>query len=203
MPMTAGERLLRNPFDPQQALPKSAEFLRDLRIQFGNLGLAAAAYNAGPQRIRNWLAGKTSLPLETQSYVRIVTGRSAQEWVHLDRSVLSVTIPKEMSCTESVAPVLKTQPSLNAVQPKSKSAWVVQLIGDSSESRALTMYRHLQKKHQALLGSYPPVVVRTTLRAADAPIWSRVRVDAEDRRSAEMLCSSLRADGESCLVQRN
>jgi soluble lytic murein transglycosylase-like protein len=44
MPMTAAERLLRNPFDPAQALPKSAEFLRELRAQFGNLGLAAAAY---------------------------------------------------------------------------------------------------------------------------------------------------------------
>jgi soluble lytic murein transglycosylase-like protein len=30
MPMTAVERLLRDPFDPAQALPKSAEFLRDL-----------------------------------------------------------------------------------------------------------------------------------------------------------------------------
>jgi soluble lytic murein transglycosylase-like protein len=46
MPMTAAERLLRNPFDPAEALPKSAEFLRELQEQFGNLGLAAAAYNA-------------------------------------------------------------------------------------------------------------------------------------------------------------
>ena len=57
MPVTAAERLLRNPFDPAQALPKSAEFLRELRKQFGNLGLAAAAYNAGPGRVRGWLAG--------------------------------------------------------------------------------------------------------------------------------------------------
>ena len=72
MPMTAAERLLQNPFDPSQALPKSAEFLRDLRAQFGNLGLAAAAYNAGPQRVRDWLAGKRTLPSETQAYVRKV-----------------------------------------------------------------------------------------------------------------------------------
>ena len=51
MPGTAAERGLLNPFDPVQALPKSAEFLRDLRTQFGNLGLAAAAYNAGPRRV--------------------------------------------------------------------------------------------------------------------------------------------------------
>jgi soluble lytic murein transglycosylase-like protein len=55
MPATAAERFLLDAFDPAQALPKSAEFLRDLRAQFGNLGLAAAAYNAGPQRVQDWL----------------------------------------------------------------------------------------------------------------------------------------------------
>ena len=44
MPATAAERGLLDPFDPVQALPKSAEFLQELRRRFGNLGLAAAAY---------------------------------------------------------------------------------------------------------------------------------------------------------------
>src|SRR4029079_1169765 len=44
MPGTAAERQLLDPLDPVQALPKSADFLRDLRREFGNLGLAAAAY---------------------------------------------------------------------------------------------------------------------------------------------------------------
>src|SRR5207245_11723777 len=52
MPGTANERALLDPFDPVQALPKSAEFLNELREQFGNLGLAAAAYNAGPRRVQ-------------------------------------------------------------------------------------------------------------------------------------------------------
>ena len=54
MPGTASERRLLDPFDPVQALPKSAEFLSELRNQFGNLGLAAAAYNAGPRRVQEW-----------------------------------------------------------------------------------------------------------------------------------------------------
>ena len=52
-------------YDPVAALPKSAEFLEALRAQFGNLGLAAAAYNAGPQRVRDWIAGRGGLPAET------------------------------------------------------------------------------------------------------------------------------------------
>ena len=74
MPGTASERRLLDPFDPVQALPKSAEFLRELREQFGNLGLAAAAYNAGPRRVRDWLAGSGSMPQETRNYVVAITG---------------------------------------------------------------------------------------------------------------------------------
>src|SRR5262249_19742072 len=48
MPATANARGLADPFDPMEAIAHSAKLLRDLRREFGNLGLAAAAYNAGP-----------------------------------------------------------------------------------------------------------------------------------------------------------
>src|ERR1700682_2596629 len=48
MPGTAAERNLLEPFNPAEALPKSGEFLAELRAQVGNLVLAAADYNAGP-----------------------------------------------------------------------------------------------------------------------------------------------------------
>ena len=51
MPETAATVGLDNPFDPMQAIAASARLLRNLVRQFGNLGLAAAAYNAGPRRI--------------------------------------------------------------------------------------------------------------------------------------------------------
>src|SRR5439155_112726 len=52
MPATASARGLADPFDPIEAIAHSAKLLRDLRREFGNLGLAAAAYNAGPGRVR-------------------------------------------------------------------------------------------------------------------------------------------------------
>jgi hypothetical protein len=201
MPMTAAERLLHNPFDPVEALPKSAEFLRDLRAQFGNLGLAAAAYNAGSQRVRDWLAGKRTLPLQTQTYVRIVTGRSVQEWARPEQEFLTITIPRNMSCAETAKLVAKPQPPTTVARPKSDPAWVVQLVGDRSELKALTVYRQLQQKHEALLGIYEPDIIRTMLRGE--PIWTRVRIDSDNRQAAEALCSRLRAAGEDCLVQRN
>jgi soluble lytic murein transglycosylase-like protein len=45
MPQTAGWHGLADPFDPIEALRHSAGYLRELRDRFGNLGLAAAAYN--------------------------------------------------------------------------------------------------------------------------------------------------------------
>src|SRR5580693_293185 len=80
MPETAAERRLLDPFDPVEALPKSAEFLAELRNQFGNLGLAAAAYNAGPQRLRDFLSGTRPLPTETRNYVVAITGVSVDDW---------------------------------------------------------------------------------------------------------------------------
>jgi hypothetical protein len=80
MPRTAEIRGLQDPFDPLQALPASADFLRDLVEQFGNFGLAAAAYNGGPTRVRNWLAGRGTLPKETRDYVVKITGRPVENW---------------------------------------------------------------------------------------------------------------------------
>src|SRR5215510_4640343 len=79
MPATARLRHLENPLDPLEAIAKSAQLLSDLRREFGNLGLAAAAYNAGSGRVRDWLAGRRPLPGETRAYVRVVTGRSRSE----------------------------------------------------------------------------------------------------------------------------
>src|SRR5262245_37024789 len=85
MPGTAAERGLADPYDPEQAIPKSAELLDELRRRFGNLGLAAAAYNGGPARVEAWLAGRGGLPWETRGDVSAITGRSADDWAEASR----------------------------------------------------------------------------------------------------------------------
>jgi len=80
MPETARLSGLEDPFNPLAAIAKSGELLRGLRQEFGNLGLAAAAYNAGPGRVHDWLGSRRPLPQETRAYVRIVTGRSVEQW---------------------------------------------------------------------------------------------------------------------------
>jgi hypothetical protein len=61
--------ICEDPFDPNQALWAAAGLLSSLKQRFGNLGLAAAAYNAGPGRVSAWLRKRKRLPAETRNYV--------------------------------------------------------------------------------------------------------------------------------------
>ena len=71
MPRTASWHGLADPFDPVESLRHSAAYLRELLDRFGNLGLAAAAYNAGPTRVSAWLTSHRPLPGETRNYVAL------------------------------------------------------------------------------------------------------------------------------------
>jgi len=100
MPKTADAVGLDNPFDPLEAIPASARLLRNLFEQFGNLGLAAAAYNAGPKRIHEWLARKSSLPKETQGYVKTITGRPPESWKTASAGAPAVKLPEHAPCQQ-------------------------------------------------------------------------------------------------------
>jgi transglycosylase-like protein with SLT domain len=100
MPETSADMGVHNPFDPLQAIPASARLLRNLFQQFGNLGLAAAAYNAGPKRIQDWLAKKGPLPQETQGYVKTITGRPAETWKVAEAGSPEMRLPRHAPCQE-------------------------------------------------------------------------------------------------------
>jgi len=110
MPETAATVGLDNPFDPLQAIAASARLLRNLVRQFGNLGLAAAAYNAGPRRIQDWLARKGKLPQETQHYVKTITGRPAETWKAAKASSPVDSLPKHAPCREDAGPIASNGP---------------------------------------------------------------------------------------------
>lgn len=112
MPETAGDVALDNPFDPVQAISASARHLRTLVGQFGNLGLAAAAYNAGAGRIQEWLIKKTTLPKETEGYVKVVTGRPAENWKLLNAGVPDMQLPIHAPCWETANVYAWTAPPI-------------------------------------------------------------------------------------------
>src|SRR5689334_20846286 len=98
MPKTAAETGLANPFDPMQAIPASARFLQRLRLQFGNLGFVAAAYNAGAHRVIEWLERRASLPRETRDYVVRVTGLSVEAWKTMPVDNRAVAFVPHLPC---------------------------------------------------------------------------------------------------------
>src|SRR5450756_925293 len=98
---TAADVGLDNPYDPVQAIAASARLLRDLFQKFGNLGLAAAAYNAGPKRIEDWLANRGKLPQETQDYVKTITGWQAETWTAAQAGSPAVKHPRPAPCQEA------------------------------------------------------------------------------------------------------
>lgn len=103
MPKVAAEFGLANPFDPIEALPHSAKFLSTLYQQFGNLGLAAAAYNAGSRRVQDWLANRGSLPSETRAYVLNITGHAAERWREAKLEEAELDVPARVPCQHAAA----------------------------------------------------------------------------------------------------
>lgn len=101
MPGTAIEEGLADPRDPAASIAHAARLLVRLHRRFGNLGLAAAAYNAGPARLTDWLQGVRYLPAETGRYVQLVTGDSVERWIGVRQtSAADRTI---QSCAAAIA----------------------------------------------------------------------------------------------------
>ena len=102
MPRVAASYGLANPFDPIAALTASGKLLAELVDQFGNLGLAAAAYNAGPKRVQDWIARKRGLPAETRNYVQSITGRAAEHWVLQTGKETEISFPPRARCPDLI-----------------------------------------------------------------------------------------------------
>jgi Transglycosylase SLT domain/SPOR domain len=199
MPATASRRGLADPFNPNEAIAHSAKLLRDLRHEFGNLGLAAAAYNAGSGRVHDWLAGRRGLPRETDAYVRIITGQPPEQWARVRTGAPEMQLARTTVPCQQIAGLAARAPALVM---KPLDPWGVQLVGSSSDEAALAAYRRLQEKYTSILGGREPRVLHHGL-ARGSMGWVRVHVGAESRAGADKLCSGLRAAGASCTVQRN
>jgi hypothetical protein len=207
MPATALWRGLSDPFEPTQALLESARWLHELQAEFGNLGLAAAAYNAGPRRVKDWLGGRGKLPNETRAYVRAITGRTADEWISTPRQTQITEVANDCGEIEKQSVVTREQPTVTREQPAvanlAYGIWAVHLVGDASETRALMEYAGLQQRYRSVLGGRAPIIVKRPIGGRRPSTWYFVRVAESSHEKANQLCSRLKSVGGSCLVSRN
>ncbi|MGH6642699.1 MAG: transglycosylase SLT domain-containing protein [Bradyrhizobium sp.] len=208
MPGTASERRLLDPFDPVQALPKSAEFLGELRDQFGNLGLAAAAYNAGPRRVQEWLAGTGYMPQETRNYVVAITGSTVEEWATAGRNSKMPQATPASSCRALMA-LLKRAPNPfvtgleQHITLSAAKVWGVQLAAGFNRDKALAMYARAMKRLNAVIGDQDPSLLSARLGTRGSSLFYQVRIGADTRPAADDLCNRIRRAGGACFVLRN
>jgi len=200
MPGTAAERGLSDPFDPEQAIPKAANLLAELRGRFGNLGLAAAAYNAGPQRVADWLAGRGGMPAETRSYVLIVTGADVEDW-RGGASAPAYNSSSENCEKTTVALKQRGGTLIAAIAPT--APWGVQLAGNFSKALALAAFSRTRTKLAAVLADVQPMVIGSRLRSRGTRAFYRVRAPAQSRAEAQALCSRIQKAGGACVVLKS
>ena len=208
MPGTASERRLLDPFDPVQALPKSAEFLSELRAQFGNLGLAAAAYNAGPHRVQEWLAGSGSMPQETRNYVVAITGATVDSWAAAGNHGKMPDRAPGAGCRDLMA-LLRRAPNAfvseleQHVKLGAERLWGVQLAAGFDRDKALAMYSRAMTRLRGVIGDQDPSLLGSLFRSRGTRTFYQVRIGADTRPAADDLCNRIRRAGGACLVLRN
>lgn len=203
IPTTARLRALRNPFDPTEALAKSSDYLRFLTDKFGNLGLAAVAYNGGEGRTARYVAAAGYLPAETRNYVEVITGHTADTWLAGEQQVdyaLSQTDAFLDACVKlaegEIVPRMDRPPS-------EWMPWGVMLAQNFSQAVAIRRFERMQAEYPKLLGPEKLML----LMARNPNFGPRLRhyamIGRTTREEADALCASLQAAGGACVVRKN
>ncbi len=204
MPGTAAERGLANPFDPETAIPASARLLADLSRRFGNLGFAAAAYNAGPKALQKWLDGEGGMPFETQSYVRAITGHDIEEFRDPAPPPASPPGPVQ-PCLVAIAK-LRVAPWPAGTSPVISglfAPWGVQLAASFDKGSALRAFARAQHDLRAVIGDMQPFVLGSVLRSRGWRPFYRVRLGAQTGGEAKRLCDKIQAAGGACAILKS
>jgi hypothetical protein len=205
MPQTARERGLADPFDPEQAIPKAARLLADLRRQFGSLGVAAAAYNAGPARVASWRRGESELPAVTRAYVRFVTEDASMQ--SADLAANYDPEPTQASACIALTAEMRldrgSRPDETGLGFAPLAPWGVQLAGNFSKALALASFERQGRRYAAIIGDLRPMIIGRLLRSRGTRPFYQIRLPAPSRQVAQTLCGRIQAVGGSCVAMRS
>jgi hypothetical protein len=202
MPGTAAMRGLDDSFDIGKAIPASAKYLGELKTGFGNLGLAAAAYNAGEARVSRWLSAGGFLPMETENYVLDIMGEPVDKFS--DANYAGTIQPLDSKKTFEVA--CRQLPSIHspmvAMSTVSVKPWGIQVAGNFRRDAAVRQWKRLSGRIAKAVAGHEPVVSRVRSPRGRRGIYV-VRIGAENRTEADRICKKIQSVGGSCVVLRN
>jgi len=202
MPGTADMRGLDDSFDVEQALPASARYLAELKADFGNLGLAAAAYNAGENRVSTWLTSGGFLPLETEEYVLDIMGEPADNFSERGHAGTIRPLDPKRPFGEACRNMRTINAQTIAMATITAKPWGIQVAGNFRRSAAIRQWQRVSGRFKSVLKDQEPVVSRVRTPRGRRGIYA-VRIGADDRATANKICTMLRSVGGSCIVLRN
>ena len=204
MPGTARMRGLADSFDVVKALGASSAYLDDLRTRFGNLGLAAAAYNGGENGLRSFLRDG-SLPLETRDYVYAITGYPVETWrddpPDSAAAALDPSRPFVSACIELAVSRNLREPVL--IQSADWAPWGVQLAANFNPNITTRLFSQAVAKLPKPLNSERALIVRQKPRSFGMRRKYAARIGRETRKEAIALCDAILKAGVACAVVKN
>lgn len=204
MPSTARIRGLANSFDPAEALAQSAAYLRFLADKFGNLGLAAAAYNGGEGRMSRYVTAGGYLPAETRYYVELITGLPVEAWQQDPPPVPDYRLSKTSPFIDACVKMAETEATPSLDRPPSEwRPWGVLLAQNFSQPAAIRSFERTRAAHPTILAEEKLML----LLARNPNFGPRLRhyamIGRDTRKQADELCARLQADGGACIVRKN
>jgi hypothetical protein len=202
MPGTAALRGLKDSFDVEQAIPASARYLGELKSSYGNLGLAAAAYNAGENRVSRWLSSGGWLPIETENYVLDIMGEPVDKFADVAYAGTIQPLDPKAGFFDACRRLPAIESTVIAMATVHVKPWGIQVAGNFRRSAAVRQWQRIQARYGELFAGHEAAVSRVRTPLGRAGIYA-VRVGVDDRASADAICRKLRGSGGACIVVRN
>ncbi|MRX50896.1 transglycosylase SLT domain-containing protein [Paracoccus sp. S-4012] len=204
MPGTARIVGLDDPFNPAKAITHSARYLRKLTEVFGNIGLAAVAYNGGERRAATFLGGGTVLPWETHDYVEAITGHNAWKWRDdpPEIATLDLRLKGETPFLDACIELAGNRTLKEFRAPESASPWGVILASHPRQSGASAQAERLNRALRPVIGDMRVAHVRKRMPGQRRAVYT-AQIGFDSRAEANRMCVRLRAAGATCIVLRN
>jgi hypothetical protein len=171
------------------------------------MGLAAAAYNAGEQRVADWQAAKRDLPVETEDYVAFVTGHAAAEWrlpaATFAAPGLGGTGDFAAQCQALAMRSISLGGSSYGMALGPVMPWGVMLATSFDARQSIAMFRRLKLRFPKLLEGRRPMLVRKRNLSRGSKKMAMLMIGTGSRPEATALCASFTAAGLPCLVRKS
>jgi transglycosylase-like protein with SLT domain len=201
---TARLRGLDNAFDPAEALAKSAEYLHELQLKYGNLGLAAAAYNAGEGRMTRVVNAGSGVPFETRNYVSIITGYPVDMWLGEPPVEVDYTLDPDQDFIPACVDMAKAVPMPEfGPDPAGWQPWGILIAQNFNRNLAVRRFTRAQASYAAVLGAEPMMLISVRNPNFGTRTRFSAMVGRPTQQEAQALCDALLAIGGNCIVQRN